>query len=95
MFFVAKAPEKKYVYGVGEAPTTTTGLNEDYMYDYVKDKLENGEITAEQVQEFIDKTDNEEMKSAEKRKVFANIFMPELIKKRPLNERLADLIKGR
>ena len=90
---MAKAPEKKYVYGVGEAPTTTTGLNEDYMYAFVEDKLAKGEITNEQVQEFIDKTNDDEMKSAEKRKIFAKMFMPQLIKKRPLNERLADLIK--
>ena len=90
---MAKAPEKKYVYGVGPAPTTTTGLNEDYMFDYIEDKLGKGEITAEQVKEFIDKTSNSEMKSAEKRKEFAKIFMPQLIKKRPLNERLAELIK--
>ena len=90
---MAKVPEKKYVYGVGEAPTTTTGLNEDYMYAFVEDKLAKGEITNEQVQEFIDKTSDDEMKSAEKRKIFAKMFMPQLIKKRPLNERLADLIK--
>ena len=68
---MAKAPEKKYVYG-GKAPTTTTGLNEDYMYDYIADKLEKGEITAEQVQEFIDKAP-EGTKSSEKRKIFAKI----------------------
>ena len=90
---MAKAPEKKYVYGAGEAPSTTTGLNEDYMYAFIEDKLAKGEITANQVQEFIDKTSDDGMKSSEKRKVFAKMFMPGLIKKRPLNERLADLIK--
>lgn len=76
-----------------DKPKSMVDLNYAYMGEFVEKEFEKGNITTEQIQEFQDKTVGKALSMNEVKKIWANIFYPELIKKQTLNERFAKLLK--
>jgi len=74
----AKKKSLPCVFGVKD-PKTVNGLNKKYMYDFIADGLEKGTITKKKVEEFNRKKKNCD-KDSGVRKLFATMFMPQLIK---------------
>lgn len=103
--------KKRYVYGV-DVPTSVNQLNTEFIKDYLKAKLAEGAITKKQIAEYkkqkndaIAKKEEENNKplkqvsvSQIERKVFVELFMPELTrkasKKIDLDAELDALING-
>lgn len=84
-----KGPKTKYP----EKLTSLIQLNYEYMGEFVEKEFAEGRITKEQIQEFQDLTVGKALSMSEIKKIWANIFMPNLIKKQSLNERFAKLLK--
>lgn len=76
-----------------DIPKSLVELNYEYMGEYVEKEFEKGTISKEQIEEFQDKTVGKALSMNEVKKIWANIFMPNLIKKQSLNERFAKLLK--
>jgi hypothetical protein len=74
----AKKKSLPCVFGVKD-PKNINGLNKKYMYDFLVDGLEKGEITKKKIEEFQRKK-KECDKDSGLRKLFASMFMPQLIK---------------
>lgn len=81
------------VYGE-KAPTNVNQLNDNYIFDYVNAKLADGSITEAKVSEYLDRVEKENLSPIKQRHLFAEMFMPEIMKKEKatLIQRLNGLI---
>lgn len=89
----AKKKSLPCVYGVKE-PKNVNGLNKKYMLAFIKAGLENGTITKKQVADFT-KQKKECEKESGVRKLFATMFMPQLLPTEEVSfdDALAELLK--
>lgn len=69
------------IYGERE-PKSVNGLNKKYMGDFLTDKLKKGEITKDQIKKFKEKKAGK--KDSDVHKLFAEMFLPSLIKPEPI-----------